>query len=969
MCALIALNASAQTFSIKGKVIDAESGIAMEYAMVYIDAIESGAITDSNGEFEVKDIPAGNLNVKVSLLGYAERSMTLKIEKDYPKLIIRMKRYDLSLEAVSVTAKRELEGSTTNYNINSAALEHEQITNVSDIQFLLPGGKTPNESKLTSGSKPFIIQGASASEMGDPAFGTAVNVDGIRLQNNALMSDQTGVDTRNIASLNIESVNVITGIPSVEHGDLNSGLVQINTKKGVTPYTASITLNPNTKQYGINKGFDLGQKRGILNVSFERTQSFKDIASPYTAYDRNGLSLNYYQPFNGKLILSARMYGNLGGFNNQGDPDLHNNAYTKTKDNTLRGNVKLDWDIDKAWISSIHLIASANYRNLQSEVNKNVSSASTQAAIHTIEEGYHIATNYDDDPNAAIILRPTGYWEELSINDNKPRDYNLKLKADWAKVWGSYQSKLMIGAEYNNSKNTGQGFYYEDLRYAPTWREFKLSDIPSMNNIALYIEENISKELNNGGKLNLVAGLRSDNTSVGESEYGLVSSISPRFNLSYSQKYKRTSLIRNFNVYAGWGRAVKLPSFNILYPQPSYSDRISFASSSTTDNTSYIAYYTYETTPQYNSKLNWQYADKLEVGVGADFGFADVKLSGYYSKLQNTYTQQSYYQPFAYKLTQISAIEGTPIAIDDRQYTIDKESGIVTLHDASGTYASETLNYSERKIQNRNSNYINGSPVNRFSVDWIINFKQIKAIKTKFRIDGNYYRFKGINEQLIASGPNSSQQMTNGQPYSLVGYYAGGDRQANGSITKQINTNFTAITHIPKVRMIITLRVEASLLNASQNISEYRGTTRGFVTEDPSILEGTDTDIYNRNEYVAYYPEYYSTWENPDEMVAFADKFKWAKENDPDLYTDLSKLVGQSNSRYTFNERKISPYFSANINITKEIGDLASISFYARNFTHNMRTVTMSDNDTAVSLYNNALIPRFYYGLTMRLKL
>ena len=68
---------------------------------------------------------------------------------------------------------------------------------------------------------------------------------------------------------------------------------------------------------------------------------------------------------------------------------------------------------------------------------------------------------------------------------------------------------------------------------------------------------------------------------------------------------------------------------------------------------------------------------------------------------------------------------------------------------------------------------------------------------------------------------------------------------------------------------------------------------------------------------------------------------------------------------YTFLKDYVSPYFSVNFSVTKEIGDLASISFYANNFFNNMGQVhsTRTGEWNSVSSY----IPRFHYGLTLRL--
>ena len=45
-----------------------------------------------------------------------------------------------------------------------------------------------------------------------------------------------GVDVRAISTDNIESIEVIRGIPSVEYGDLTSGAVIINSKAGREPF-------------------------------------------------------------------------------------------------------------------------------------------------------------------------------------------------------------------------------------------------------------------------------------------------------------------------------------------------------------------------------------------------------------------------------------------------------------------------------------------------------------------------------------------------------------------------------------------------------------------------------------------------------------------------------------------------------------------------------------------------------------
>ena len=106
-----------------------------------------------------------------------------------------------------------------------------------------------------------------------------------------------------------------------------------------------------------------------------------------------------------------------------------------------------------------------------------------------------------------------------------------------------------------------------------------------------------------------------------------------------------------------------------------------------------------------------------------------------------------------------------------------------------------------------------------------------------------------------------------------------------------------------------------------------------------------------------------------DTPVPFAEKFRWAKENDTELFNELAKLVVKSHYKSTFNPSSLSAYYSANLNVTKEIGKNVSVSFYARNFLNNMATVYDSRYDSRHTLYNSGHIPQFYYGLTLQVNL
>ena len=939
----------AQQITIAGRVTDEETQKPIEFASILMKENGLWAITGADGSFHIKNIPAGKVVLTIQCLGYATRQIALDINKNIPRLRINLKQENLKLDEVTVTAKRKDNESTTSYTIDRAALDQQQLLNVSDIATLLPGGKTVNAT-LMSDNRMALRSGSQ--EKGSPSFGTAIEVDGMRLDNNATAGETAGASTRTISSSNIESIEIVTGIPSVEYGDLSNGVVKVNTRKGKSPFIVEGKLNQHTQQIALNKGFDLGSRSGVLNASFEHARSFSNAASPHTAYQRNILSLNYMNIFMREttpLTLNIGLTGNIGGYNAEADPDNELDDYSKSRDNNLRAHFELNWLLNKKWITNLSLRGSLSTADRKSEDYTHTNSATTLANLHAMEEGYFIATNYDSNPNAPIILGPTGYWHVKQFNDSKPINGSLRLKADWTRRFDKMMSRLMLGAEYTGSRNNGQGSYYDDLRYAPTWREYRYDDLPALNNIALYAEEKVSIPTSKLSTLEITAGLRDDITIINGSEYGTVSSLSPRFNGRYTfWKNRRKRVVSELVLHAGWGKSVKLPSFQVLYPSPSYYDIEVFRSPSTANNTTVSAWYTRPSKALYNPDLKWQYTNQTDIGIEMNIKGTRVSLSAFHHRTYNPYMATTEYTPFSYYYTPVSALEGLTIPTDGRTYTIDPTTGTVTVSSADGSSAVVPNN--ERRFYLSNTRYINASPLDRYGLEWIIDFKQFKALNTSLRFDGNYYYYKSEDETLFASMHNSNTKMTGtGEPYQYIGWYRGTNGTstaqtsiANGAISKTFNLNTTITTHIPKIRLIMALRIESTLYSYRKNLSNFEG------------------DVY---------PEYYTTWDAPDTKIPFAEKFQWAKDNDATLYNDLQNLVVHPNTAYVMNANRISAYYSANLSVTKEIGDHVSISFYANNFFNNMKTVHSSQTDLDASLFSSSYIPSYYYGLSLRLKL
>lgn len=958
-------------YILSGKIINSKDNLPVRGAVVSMLESAIWTTTDKNGDFAIDNIAGAKFVLQIEHTGYNTKLMELLMSGNITDTLIYLDEDNLSLKDVVVTATLEKKLSTS-FIIDRKALDHMQMIGVTDASALLPGGKTNKNVHLaTSSPQNFFIVGNSG-ESGNPAFGVGVEVDGVRLSNNALARSATGIDTRNISSTNIESIEIITGMPSVEYGDMTNGLVKINTRKGVSSYTLDLLSKPNTKQVALSKGFVAGKRNAALNLSVEHTKSVSNIASPRTSYNRNGLSINYSNTYTDKKLrpiqFDAGFSGNLGGYNTKSDPDMFVNTYSKVKDNILRANTSAKWLLRKKWITSIEANAAVNYNNSLQETSTNRSASSSVAAIHAMEAGYFMGQTYEQNPGAEVLLIPPGYWYELYFNDSKSLNYLAKIKANWYKKTGIVNNNFRLGIEYNGSKNLGMGTYYDDIRFAPTWRPYRFDKESAINNYAAFIENNLSIPVKKS-LLQLMAGVRSEITAVQGSEYGNVSNLSPRVNVKYIFRHNQNKIVSDLSVRGGWGKSVKLPSFGVLYAIPQYRDILTFAPGTTSAGETFYAYYSTPYTRLYNPDLQWQNNIKNDWAVDMKIGGNKITLIYAIDKTALTYGALSVYEPFTYKFTDQSNVEKSSIPINDRQYTIDRQTGVVTILDKTNVLPSEVLTYREFTRFNSTTMPNNSSDVFREKLSWIIDFRQINFIKTAFRIDGSYYTYKTVNEILRPYMPNSTQTMADGNPYKYIGFFVGGANSANGEQRKNLDINFTAVTHIPAIRLIFSVRLESSIYQYSQNLSEYAGEQRGFVADANNyyVPSQTQTNIYNGNQIVGLYPEYYVSTDDMLTKIPFAEKFLWAKDNNPALYNELAKMVIRSNTSYYFNPNKTSAYYSANINITKEIGDRATLTFNAINFINNMAKVRSTWNGNDYTIFDTSLIPQFYYGISLRL--
>ncbi|MBO4924040.1 MAG: TonB-dependent receptor [Bacteroidales bacterium] len=919
--------AAPASYSVSGRVVDAAGDIPLPGAAVSLDG-GLWAVTDAQGRFSIKGVQPGTYTLTASCLGYVDTPSEVEVKADVTGLVIRMQEHSLALKEVVVTAQNPKEGVGTSHTLGRDALNHLQLSSMTDMAALLPGGKTSNPD-LTSGSAFALRSGGSGAA--NAAFGTALEVDGVRLGNNAGFGAMAGVDTRSISVDNVESVEVITGVPSAEYGDLNSGMVRIHTRKGRTPLNVSFTVNPRTWQTSLSKGLDLQKGRGVLNIGAEWARATKKLVSPYESYTRRGITLTYSNTFADAFRFEAGASGNLGGMNSEDDPDAFSGEFTKVRDNAFRANSSLTWLLNRPWATNLALDASVNYADNLSHARRFNTFGSNQPAVHAVSEGYWLADRL-----------PLTYYSD-QITDSKELDFAASFKYTLNRRWDEWKSNLKAGLQWKANGNVGAGEYYEDPALAANgYRPRPYTDYPFMHNVSLYAEEDLTIPLG-GTRLQLVAGLRFENVYVAGSRYDDMQTLSPRVNAKWK-------LSEHFSVRGGWGVTEKLPSFYILYPRQEYRDIQTFGFSHGASS-SYV-YYTQPYTTVFNPSLKWQRGRNAEVGIDAEFLRTKVSLVGFYNRTSFPYKYSNLYEPFSYNIMQRP---GGFVASEDPMIRVDSQTGAVYVQERDGEWVPMDLKVTDSSFA-RSTWQDNGADMDRAGVELTVDFPQIEPIFTQFRLDASYVWTYTVDESLSYYYANGwSHPSLPDRSYPYVGIYANGGNGtsvANGRETSNLDANLTVITHIPQARLIVTCRLEASLLTRSRNLSVRNGADYAFTVSNDGKAP-TGGNIHDGDSYTAILPVAYM------DLDGTVRDFTAAEASDP----AFSNLILKSGNTRTFAQDGYGAYMSANLSITKEIGDHASLSFFANNFT-NSRPYVVSKATGVGAIFT----PAFYYGLTCRLK-
>jgi TonB-dependent SusC/RagA subfamily outer membrane receptor len=242
MAVIVTRVALAQTGSIKGLVLDDQTGGPIPGANVFLEKTAYGTASDAGGNYLIIRIPPGSYTLVASLIGYRQTRQTVLVRADEVLAVtIRLKPGEVTLSPIVVTAigtqaEREKLG------VSVSSVEGSSITRagghdvISNLAALAPGVNT-SESTGDPGSATRIVLRGVRSLMNDNQ--PLIVLDGIPI--NTGISTGGGVGgtaaysrVSDINTEDIQSVELYKGpsAASLWGSRAANGVISITTRSG-----------------------------------------------------------------------------------------------------------------------------------------------------------------------------------------------------------------------------------------------------------------------------------------------------------------------------------------------------------------------------------------------------------------------------------------------------------------------------------------------------------------------------------------------------------------------------------------------------------------------------------------------------------------------------------------------------------------------------------------------------------------
>ncbi|WP_417887057.1 TonB-dependent receptor [Zunongwangia sp.] len=778
-------------------------------------------ISDIDGEFSLKIDPTKNeYALNISHIGYVSLD-TIISSNNSSHIQIALQKRNLEIDEVIVTAKENRNGLGTRSLIEKTAIEHVQPSSLRDVLQLLPGQLAINPD-LSSPQQILLRQTSTNSEGNAVAqLGTALIMDGSPISNDANLQYNVnilnsgpgssppfqsvvnrGFDLRQIPADQIESVEVIRGVPSARYGNFTAGAVLVNTRIGEFSPNLRLRANPNLFQFAAGFGTKLNSSQQALSFDFDLTNSKPDPRDVLNEFNRISASVGHkFSLLNDKSLLIKNKLNISSNIATRGQ-DSENEPSQRSWDSK---DYRFRWNTDISY--------TPQNNNIFDQLNIDASLS------YGIQDSYFeefITTNVGPRPTflkdtiGEVPYGTARYRNETTV---KGRPLNYYHRVEFSKFLNFLNSthKLLLGTEFRLDQNNGPGRQFDLLtpprqNYNAGDRPRTFDDVPKLNQFSAYLEDQFSFNIANKNWI-WQLGIRADRYFLSGSEHRLIAQdIQPRINSAFE-------IIPELKIKAGYGINSKTPGLSYLFPGPRFFDLINFNHYAINPNERLLIVTTKKI--NVNTKDISSYTSKkFEIGLDGRLQDIDFLLTYFKETTKNGPGFIRY--PY---------IANTPIY--DIKKRVDNSPPI--LNDTPSRYEKRFLGY-DAPTNNRD--------IENSGIEYTINFPEWDAINTALNINGAYIRSKSFtNGEQVE--PNFIYQDPNSE---FIPYFQAGQ----GILSSQFNTSFRFIHRIPKAGMVISSLAQITWLKTEKIIGfspyptallDYKGNKTNLSLEEAQNIK------------------------------------------------------------------------------------------------------------------------------------
>lgn len=793
--------AQERTFLVSGIVTDRQNGEPLPAAAVKVakkGKMATGTVSDANGRYAVRT--AGHVRVELSYVGYQPLDTLLYIGADR-QLDFALTPSATALNEVTVTAQ-EKKGMTSTSVIGRTAMEHLQPSSFTDLLALLPGGMT----KVPNMGQANVIRlrevGISSSDYATSSLGTKFMIDGTTIGTDANLQyvpDATqndadsrrnhigfGVDMRNIPTDNIESVEIVRGIPSVKYGDLTSGLVRITRKSAFQPLEARFKADEYGKLLSVGKGVDLA-RNWSANVDGGLFSSRIDPRNPFETYNRMNLSVRTRKQWNlrGERQLTWNLnmdyQGNIDHVRTDPETQLHEEDSYKSYYHQMGASNTLKLTYPRThWMKSLSLFHSASLSIDRIKQRKYMS----------LDHDYIMPLLYDEGEHDGMFL-PYHYVAEYEV-EGLPFYSNLRLEGESGFTTGPVKHTLSAGLEWQMNKNYGRGQIYDitrPLNAGTARRPRAFSEIPATHIVSAYAEEYATMKAGRH-QLSLMAGVRLSQMQNLDSRFAMHGKVyaDPRANIQWDlPRWGDWQLY----VSAGIGRMSKMPTMSTLYQDKLYVDLTQLYYWHTNADYKRINLRSYSI-DRNNYALEPAHNTKWEVRLGGSCRNHNFYITYFRENMADGFRDMTQVKAFQYRKYDTSGIDAKALTAPP---------------------ALEELPWQNDTILSTYSLCQNGSRTMKEGIEFQYSSPRMKVINTRLTVNGAWFHtiyesslprfYAGIAQVIGTVAVNNK----------YIGYYDWRDQYNK----HQLTTNIIVDTYLDRLGAILSATAECYWMGRNFN--------------------------------------------------------------------------------------------------------------------------------------------------------